>query len=231
MASLIHYNLADPAWLLPDRNTIPFDVPFFQRVRTLMPEIAHKHGALAIGGMTALYPSREDPELNARALEVLDRDKRNEAACLMDGAWTGHPDQNAIAVAAFPFPNQLDKRPRLDDSHPDLRPAPVGIGSTTLEGTRAAVRTVIRYRNGVLEGRGASLLDGYMEDLATDRIYRLMIAQRLRYPGPYTPASLSVLFDDELERLLCEPGVDEKRYRRAREISEEMILSGTFDPS
>ena len=26
-----------------------------------------------------------------------------------------------------------------------------------------------------------------MEDLATDRIYRLMIAQRLRYPGEYTP--------------------------------------------
>src|ERR1017187_4062380 len=30
-------------------------------------------------------------------------------------------------------------------------------------------------------GRGASLLDGYMEDLATDRIYRLMIAQRVRH--------------------------------------------------
>ncbi len=47
------------------------------------------------------------------------------------------------------------------------------------------MRTVIRYRNGVLNGKGASLLDGYIEDLATDRIYRLMIAQRLRQPaGP-----------------------------------------------
>ena len=45
------------------------------------------------------------------------------------------------------------------------------------------MRTVIRYRNGVLNGKGASLLDGYMEDLATDRIYRLMIAQRLRHNG------------------------------------------------
>jgi len=34
---------------------------------------------------------------------------------------------------------------------------------------------VIRYRHGVLNGRGASLLDGYMEDLATDRIYRLNV--------------------------------------------------------
>jgi malate synthase len=235
MASLIHFNLHDPNWVLPDRNTIPFDVPFFQSVRTLLPEITHKHGALAIGGMTALYPSREDPELNKRALAVLERDKKNEADCLMDGAWTGHPDQNEIAVAQFPYPNQVDKRPKLDSTHLDLRPVPKGVGKTTLDGTRAAVRTVIRYRNGVLEGRGASLLDGYMEDLATDRIYRLMIAQRMRYPGPYTPSSLSALFDEELERILRElpadtPNDARERYRKARKLSEQMILTGQFDP-
>jgi malate synthase len=244
MASLIHFNFADPHWVLPDRNTIPFDVPFFQRVRTLMPELTHKHGALAIGGMTALYPNREDPELNARALAVLERDKANEAACLMDGAWTGHPDQNAIAVAQFPYPNQLEKRPNLETLHPDLRPRPAGVGATTLDGTRAAVRTVIRYRDGVLEGRGASVLDGYMEDLATDRIYRLMIAQRLHFPGAlglgsgqgHTPASIGAMFDDELERILAElpVGTDEAvriRYRRAREISQDMIRVGAFDPT
>ncbi len=236
MASLIHFNLNDPSWLLPDRNTIPIDVPFFQRLRTIMPDVTHKHGALAIGGMTALYPSREDADLNARALAVLERDKKNEASCLMDGAWTGHPDQNGIAVAAFPFPNQIDRRPVLDGVHPDLRPVPAGIGTTTLEGTRAAVRTVIRYRNGVLEGKGASLLDGYMEDLATDRIYRLMIAQRLRFPGPYTPASLETMFDEELERILGDLPPEatyesQARYRQAREISERMILSGAVDPT
>ncbi len=235
MASLIHFNLDDANWLLPDRNTIPLDVPFFQNLRTLLPEIAHRHGALAIGGMTALYPSREDPALNARALDVLARDKQNEAACLMDGAWTGHPDQNAIAVAQFPAPNQLERRPQLADAHPDLRPIPHGVGTTTLAGTRAAVRTVIRYRNGVLEGRGASLLDGYMEDLATDRIYRLMIAQRMRFPGDYTPASLTATFDEELDRILSElppdAGLETRaRYRRARELSEHLILTGAFDP-
>lgn len=235
MASLIHYNLADPNFVLPDRNTIPTDVAFFQRLRTLIPEVCHKHGMLAIGGMTALYPSREDPELNARALDVLARDKKNEADCLMDGAWTGHPDQNEIAVAQFPYPNQLDKRPQNVEPTPDLRPAPIGVGKTTIDGTRAAVRTVIRYRQGVLSGRGASLLDGYMEDLATDRIYRLMIAQRLRYPGPYTPESLSAMFDEELQRILRElpadaPDEERERFRLARELSEQMILLGAFDP-
>lgn len=235
MASLIHYNLADPGWLLPDRNTIPTNVPFFQRVRELLPEICHRHGMLAIGGMTALYPSREDPQLNTRALEVLAQDKKNEADCLMDGAWTGHPDQNTIALAQFPVPNQIDRRAAGIELHPDLRPKPQGVGSTTLSGTRAAVRTVIRYRIGVLEGKGASLLDGYMEDLATDRIYRLMIAQRLRYPGPYTPESLSELFDDELARILDElppdaPPAVRERCRLARDLSEQMILLGAFDP-
>ena len=131
MASLIHFNLHDPRWVLPDRNTIPHDVAFFQNLRNRMPEICHKHGMLAIGGMTALYPSREDAELNARALAVLEKDKKNEAMCLMDGAWTGHPDQNEIAVKQFPCPNQLKARPTNPDPRPDLRPVPLGVGKRT----------------------------------------------------------------------------------------------------
>src|ERR1700686_3982812 len=247
MASLIDFNLTDPDWVFPDRNTIPHDVPFFQNLRELMPEICHKRGMLAIGGMTALYPSREDSELNARALAVLEQDKKNEADCLMDGAWTGHPDQNAIAVDQFPYPNQLQARPKNASRYPDLRPQPRGVGARTVSGTRAAVRTVIRYRHGVLSGRGASLLDGYMEDLATDRIYRLMIAQRVLHRDlvpvqddqgetvKHTPEYITRLFDEELERLLAglpstaDPE-ERERFRRAREISEAMIVNGEFNP-
>ncbi|HXY24919.1 MAG TPA: hypothetical protein VEI73_09725 [Candidatus Acidoferrum sp.] len=248
MASLIHFNLENPEWVLPDRNTIPHNVAFFQNLRNLIPEICHKHGMLAIGGMTALYPSREDAELNARALKVLAEDKKNEANSLMDGAWTGHPDQNEIAVSQFPVPNQLKARPIDTNSHPDLRPLPTGVGKRTLAGTRAAIRTVIRYRNGVLNGKGASLLDGYMEDLATDRIYRLMIAQRMRHsskveildesgiPVLHTPELIRDLFDEELDRLLRETAKDSDpnvaaTLREARGISEEMIRRGEFNPA
>jgi malate synthase len=202
---------------------------------------------LAIGGMTALYPSREDAELNTRALAVLAQDKKNEANSLMDGAWTGHPDQNEIAVSQFPAPNQLSARPANSGTRPDLRPIPAKVGKRTLAGTRAAIRTVIRYRNGVLNGRGASLLDGYMEDLATDRIYRLMIAQRMQHsaqvaildengqPVPHSPEFVHKLFDEELQRLLDEPaGKDAgspETMRKARELSENMILQGEFNPS
>jgi len=239
MASLIDFTLHDPTWVLPDRNTIPHDVAFFQSVREVMPEVCHKRGMLAIGGMTALYPSREDAELNARALKVLEQDKKNEAKSLMDGAWTGHPDQNEIAVNQFPYPNQVQARRPDADIHKDLRPSPQGVGKRTLQGTRDAVRTVIRYRNGVLNGKGASLLDGYMEDLATDRIYRYMIAQRTLHKVSvadgdgrqvtHSPELVSELFDDELDRLLREaPGDGDTSaadsYRRARDLGEGMVL-------
>jgi len=246
MASLIHFNLDKPEWLLPDRNTIPYNVPFFQNLRELLPEICHKRGALAIGGMTALYPSREDPELNARALAVLEKDKKNEADCLMDGAWTGHPDQNQIAIDQFPFPNQLHARRPHAVRYPDLRPVPAGVGERTLAGTGAAVRTVIRYRNGVLNGKGASLLDGYMEDLATDRIYRLMISQRLRHSGhvavvddsgasvAHTPELITRLFDEELEKLVANPARADlgtpETFREARRIGEAMVMNQEFNP-
>lgn len=247
MASLIHWNFENPAWVLPDRNTIPHDVPFFQRLRHLLVDTCHRHGALAIGGMTALYPSRTDAELNARALAVLEQDKRNESACFMDGAWTGHPDQNAIAVAQFPVPNQIARRPANVEARPDLRPVPTGVGQRTVAGTAAAVRTVIRYRNGVLNGRGASLLDGYMEDLATDRIYRLMLAQRLRHRAtvpvrgddgrdvPHDEAYLARSFNDALFALVAELPLgrdvgDATTLGAARKMSEAMIHQGAFDP-
>jgi malate synthase len=244
MASLIHYNIENPQWVLPDRNTIPHDVPFFQNLRELLPELCHKHHALAIGGMTALYPSREDPELNARAMAALEKDKRNEATQGFDGAWTGHPDQNQVAVDQFPVPNQISRR-NPGSRTPDLRPAPVGVGQRTLTGTRAAIRTVIRYRNGVLNGKGASLLDGYMEDLATDRIYRLMIAQRIQHwretpivddsgkPVAHTPEFITQLFDEELAKLIATPGKDlgtAETFREARRISESMVQNGEIDP-
>jgi malate synthase len=246
MASLIHFNLADPGWVLPDRNTIPYNVGFFQNLRELLPEICHKRGALAIGGMTALYPSREDAELNARALDVLAKDKKNEADCLMDGAWTGHPDQNQIALDQFPYPNQLYARRSGAERYPNLRPSPSGVGQRTLNGTRAAVRTVIRYRNGVLNGKGASLLDGYMEDLATDRIYRLMIAQRMKHSSKtfvvdesgkavdHTPQLITRLFDEEVEKIIANPARADigtpDTFREARRISEAMITQSEINP-
>jgi malate synthase len=99
----------------------------------------------------------------------------------------------------------------------------------------------------VLNGKGASLLDGYMEDLATDRIYRLMLAQRIQHrdrativdekgkPVAHTPEFVRRGFDEALARLIEElpRGKDigtADTLREARRQSEEMIAKGWFDP-
>jgi len=51
----------------------------------------------------------------------------------------------------------------------------------------------------------------------------------------HTPELVSKLFDEELRRILRElpSDVDDKaieKYRRARRMSEEMIVRGEFDP-
>ncbi len=150
MASLIHFNLEDPAWVLPDRNTIPHR-------RRVLSEPAHADAGDLPQARHArdrrhdrALPSREDAELNERALACSKATSETRRSCCMDGAWTGHPDQNAIAVAQFPVPNQLE---RVDDVdlHPDMRPSVARRRHDDQAGTRAAVRTVIRYRNGYLK--------------------------------------------------------------------------------
>ena len=62
--------LDDKNGKLPDRNSIPTDVPFFQALRERIPEICHRHGMLAIGGMTAIFPDRAHADFNKKALEM-----------------------------------------------------------------------------------------------------------------------------------------------------------------
>ena len=251
MASLLHFKLADPGWILPDRNTIPHDIPFFQNIRMRLVDVCHRRGALAIGGMTAIFPDRANAAVNEQAMKRLAVDKKNEASIGFDGAWTGHPDQHQGAISQFPAPNQLTVTHPAAPAKPDLTPAPMGIGHITVAGTRDAIRTVIEYRYGVLSGLGARLIKGYdregkliggfMEDLATDRIYRLMLAQRLRHAvktedgAPITQALVSRWFEEELAKILAEHKKDPdftataERYQKARTWSETMIkdLNGT----
>lgn len=250
MASLLHFKLADPRWILPDRNTIPHDIPFFQNIRRRLVDVCHRRGALAIGGMTALFPDRGDGAVNARAVERLKADKKNEADIGFDGAWTGHPDQHQGAISQFPAPNQLPVIHPEAPRRPDLTPAPTGVGAVTAAGTKDAVRTMIEYRYGVLCGLGARMIKGYdrhgqlignfMEDLATDRIYRLMVAQRIRH-GVVTEEKTRITaelvaqwFEEELEKIFKEAvgrGGDGQapdaalveKYRRASAWSQDMI--------
>ncbi len=191
--------------------------------------------------MSALFPDRADAAINARAQERLAADKQNEAALGFDGAWTGHPDQHEGAISQFPAPNQLGVL-HTNVRRLDLTPSPVGVGAVTAAGTRDAIRTCIEYRFGVLSGLGARMIKGYdktgalignfMEDLATDRIYRLMIAQRVRH-GVMTESGVKISaalvetwFNEELEKILAAHDIGSAtadQYKRASVWSQQMI--------
>jgi len=155
--------------------------------------------------MTALYPSREDAELTpcaggARAGQAQRGRLRH------DGGLDRAPGPERDRGAQFPRPTSSGIRLGRH-RRPDLRRSRRASGGAPSQAPGAA-RTSIRYATACSNGRGASLLDGYMEDLATDRIYRLMLAQRLRHhndvsvagddggPVDHTRAFVSAVFDE-----------------------------------
>jgi len=222
MASFIDYHYGD--FIFPDRNEIPTDVSFFQNLRKLIVDVCNRHGLFAIGGMTALYPnSSYSEEKNATILKQTASDKKNEAKCGFSGAWTGHPSVNDIAIEQFPKPNQIGAIPPLEQrnldisTYSDLLELP-----TTLRGTKDAIKTCIIYRFGVLSGKGASFIDGYMEDLATDRIYRIIISQRL---------DLGIHDTNEVLKIFADIGRElGQKYDNALEETWRLIEKRQFNP-
>jgi malate synthase len=85
-----------------------------------------------------------------------------------------------------------------------------------------------------------------MEDLATDRIYRLMIVQRMKHSGAtaivdesgkavqHTPELITRLFNDEVEKIIANPARADlgtpDTFREARRIGEAMVQNREFNP-
>jgi len=65
MASLIHFNLENPEWVLPDRNTIPPTWPSF-RIYAISCRRFATNTECSPRRHDRSLPSREDAELNAR---------------------------------------------------------------------------------------------------------------------------------------------------------------------
>ncbi|QYH37167.1 malate synthase A [Salinibacterium sp. M195] len=164
-------------FVLPDRSAITMTVPFMRAYTELLVATCHKRGAHAIGGMSAFIPNRRDPEVTARALDAVTRDKRREAADGFDGTWVAHPDLIPTARAEFDAvlgerPNQVDRL--RDDVHvtaDDLLDLRID-GAVTDAGVRSNVSIALRYIESWLRGVGAAAIDNLMEDAATAEISR-----------------------------------------------------------
>jgi malate synthase len=241
--SMIKRFRTQPEFVLPDRGDVTMTVPFMHAYSELLVKTCHARGAHAMGGMSAVIPSRTDEEANEKAFEAVRTDKEREAGAGFDGTWVAHPDSVPVATEAFDDvlgerANQVERQ--RDDVHVsagDLLAVPQTPGEITEEGLRLNVNVGIQYISSWLRGNGAAGIYGLMEDAATAEISRAQVWQWIRHGEvlddgrPIRPDLVRRLEAEELERIRGEIGDDEwfeteGRPDLSRSLFERVALSG-----
>lgn len=201
----------------------------------------HKRNILAIGGMAAQIPIKDDEDRNAIAYAKVQADKEREVKNGHDGTWVAHPGLVALAMRVFdthmPNPNQMDvKRDDINITENDLLAIPKG--TITEKGIRQNINVGIHYIATWLGGNGAVALYHLMEDAATAEISRTQIWQWLQHEvvledGRTLNNSLfTTLFKDELEVIKKQVGnvlFETENYQNAIQIFEKLVTSDEFE--
>ncbi len=232
-----------PEFVTPDRGAVTMTVPFMHAYSELLVKTCHKRGAHAMGGMSAVIPSRTDAEAARKSLDAVAADKKREAGAGFDGSWVAHPDSVEPAMGEFQKvlgerDNQVDKqRDDVSVAATDLLAIDKTEGKITEKGLRANVNIGIQYISSWLRGNGAAAIYGLMEDAATAEISRGQIWQWIRHEATLedgrtvTPELVRELATEELETIRQEIGDDEwfereGRPQESRAIFEAVALSG-----
>jgi malate synthase len=161
-------------------------VPFMAAYARLLVSVCHRHGAHAMGGMSAFIPSRKDESVNRRAFAQVEADKTREAKLGFDGTWVAHPDLIALARSEFSAilgdrPNQKEKPIEAElPNDVDLVDTRVEGGAVTESGVRLNINVALQYLRSWLAGVGAAAIHNLMEDAATAEISRAQLWSWLR---------------------------------------------------
>jgi malate synthase len=232
-----------PEFLLPDRASVTMTVPFMRCYTQLLVRTCHRRQAHAMGGMSAVIPSRKQPEVNEKAFAAVRADKEREAGDGFDGTWVAHPDSVPVAMDQFDAvldgrPNQVERR-REDVvvAASDLLDAESAGGEITEAGLRGNVNVGIQYISSWLRGNGAAAINHLMEDAATAEIARSQVWQWIRHGAEVegeriTPELVRRLEGEELEKIREQVGDEffhsQGRPEESRELFEDVALSDEF---
>jgi malate synthase len=197
-----------------------------------------------MGGMSAVIPSRKDPDANQQAKEKVKADKEREAGDGFDGSWVAHPDSVEVALEQFDAvlgdkPNQIDKR--RDDVSVEaaqLLDARSAGSDYTREGLESNVNVGIQYISSWLRGNGAAAIYGLMEDAATAEISRSQVWQWVHH-GVELDDGTTVTADlvretavSELEKIREQVGDkffrEEGRPEESRKLFEQVALADDY---
>ena len=230
-----------PNFVMPNRDQVTMTSPFMDAYSKLVIQRCHKRGILAIGGMAAQIPIKNNEEANAAALEKVRKDKEREVQNGHDGTWVAHPALVAVAMAEFnkhmPPPNQLDvTRDDVRITEQDLVAVPEG--TVTEVGIRKNINVGILYIESWLRGHGAVALYNLMEDAATAEISRTQVWQWLRNEvkledgRAFTKHLYKELLADEVAKIKIQ--IDEEnnksnKLQLATSLFDELVVSEDFE--
>lgn len=231
----------NPDRILPDRSTVTMEVPFMRAYSLLAIQTCHKRNAMAIGGMAAQIPVKNDDAANKIAFDKVRTDKEREANDGHDGTWVAHPGMVQLVIDIFnkamPSSNQIaNKRDDVSVTAEDLIRLPNG--EITEAGLRTNINVGIQYTAAWLSGRGAVPINNLMEDAATAEISRAQVWQWIRYPKGVLADGRNVtmelveeIMQEELSKIEEQIGTDAYRkgnFGQAASIFNTLIKQDHF---
>jgi malate synthase len=234
---------AYPEFVLPDRAEVTMTTHFLRSYSQLVIRSCHRRGALAIGGMAAQIPIKEDAEANQRAMEKVRADKLREVGDGHDGTWVAHPGLVPLATQIFdehmPGPNQLERlREDVHVTAADL--LQVAKGKITEKGLRDNINVAVQYMAAWLAGNGCVPLNHLMEDAATAEISRAQVWQWVHHETGVLDTGRNItygyfkaLLREEMSHIregVGEKVFDDGKYREAARLMDEITRSGDFVP-
>jgi malate synthase len=231
---------AKPEYILPDRSQVVMSKAFLKAYAELLIQTCHRHGAFAMGGMSAFIPNRRDPEVTEKALAAVREDKLREVQYGHDGTWVAHPDLVPAALEVFnkhmPQPNQLDKL-REDVTVGQKELLQPHEGTRSEEGMRVNIRVGVQYIEAWLRGNGAVPLYNLMEDAATAEISRTQNWQWVHYDatlgdGRRVTAELAeACLQDEMAKLKAALGnaYTKGRFEEAIALFRQLVLNDKLE--
>lgn len=217
-----------PNRVMADRSSIDMSKTWMDNYAKLLIKTCHKHGAFAMGGMSAFTPG-SDEATRTLQLEKVRKDKERESTIGHDGCWVSHPYFISMAKAQFKNKNQLDVLLSDFPDTPDLLPR--SEGPKTLTGLRQNIRVGIAYQKGWNEGNGCISFENLMEDLATLEISRAQVWQWIHHGvtlddgHKVTPELVDLLFDEECLSIQKNSSPDESSlYVKSKNQIKEVFL-------
>ncbi|TKD61823.1 malate synthase A [Flavobacterium sp. ASW18X] len=229
-----------PQFILPNRDQVTMTAPFMDAYSKRVIQRCHKRGILAIGGMAAQIPIKNNPSANEKAMEKVRADKEREVKNGHDGTWVAHPALVPIALEVFnkhmPSNNQMHvMRAGEQITEQDLIAIPKG--SITEEGIRKNINVGILYIESWLCGQGCVALYNLMEDAATAEISRTQIWQWLKYNvrlddgRSFKKELYETIFKEEKEKikhLVGEANMHSTQFNKAFELFDELVTNREF---